>query len=333
METLRKYIQRVILEDEDVLKRWAKKGATGNEEILLKLGLTPVPHGSRDDEFESSFIGEGSYQKAYEVIWKGKRAVAKVTDSESDVDAMLDFNQMKQELPKDLQKHVLNVYDYYDKEDTESDVSIVVVEYLVSIPKSLVRDAWAEFIHIEEDPYRKERTETISREDIEQIVVSAFEEEMKGDRNRNRLLSSKESINKIVDELITMTSNVREYEPGKFTLDKTDVSDLKETLYDVIDKNGILDTTLVYSILEYIQKAVNLLLNKVSFPVAHDYASWMKKKTLRHPDKRVSDFMKFLMYLHENKGIEWYDIHDENIMMRPETGDFVLSDPGLFTFN
>ena len=43
--------------------------------------------------------------------------------------------------------------------------------------------------------------------------------------------------------------------------------------------------------------------------------------------------MNCLLYLKDVYDIKWNDVHEANVMMRPKTGDFVISDSGLFEMN
>lgn len=48
--------------------------------------------------------------------------------------------------------------------------------------------------------------------------------------------------------------------------------------------------------------------------------------------EQARSFYAFLVWLKKYKTIRWEDVHEENVMIRPSTGDIVLSDPGLFFF-
>ena len=47
-------------------------------------------------------------------------------------------------------------------------------------------------------------------------------------------------------------------------------------------------------------------------------------------DKNAREFLRFMEFLNRNFDVEWFDLHDYNIMKRPGGQDWVISDPGLF---
>lgn len=317
MNILKKYIRSLIFEDKELLRKWASETSNVYEKVLNQFGIVPIPHGR-----ESSFLGEGMYQRAFEVIWKNKRAVAKFTDSQPDIDATLDLYYMKNEVPSGLRKHIMRVYDYKDDEDTGIAESLLVVEYLVPLPMNLKRDVFAQFLKGDEDPYKKERVESASIKDVIEVLESVIENFTS---DGEIVTSSKKGIKNLAE--IIRASITFDKEKNKARLN---TNSFYKELIELFTRLGVKLSESEFQLLTHeIYKNVVTMVNRATFPSEMQEPEWMKKKTLRHPDKRVRSFMRFLMFL-EERGVDWADVHDDNIMMRPKTSDIVLSDPGMF---
>jgi hypothetical protein len=69
----------------------------------------------------------------------------------------------------------------------------------------------------------------------------------------------------------------------------------------------------------------------------YTFGSWfsdsrgtISKEDEKTMTKEVRSFVKALLYLVENYGIKWGDLHAKNVMIHPRTGDYVAVDIGLF---
>jgi len=46
--------------------------------------------------------------------------------------------------------------------------------------------------------------------------------------------------------------------------------------------------------------------------------------------KEINDLKRSLLWLRKNRGVEWIDLHQGNVMVQPSTGDLVIIDVGEF---
>lgn len=82
-----------------------------------------------------TLIGRGYFGRVYNVIWKGKPAVAKV-GTKSDAEAWSAILRVKERIPAEYHKHIPQIYEVIKKDS----YSIIVMKKLLPMSKRLVRD-------------------------------------------------------------------------------------------------------------------------------------------------------------------------------------------------
>lgn len=84
--------------------------------------------------------------------------------------------------------------------------------------------------------------------------------------------------------------------------------------------------------LYYISDVLTQLTN--GLPTTHTQLELAQKEQLNPIlySKEFKSFIEFLKYLKKHN-IEYYDMHPNNVMLRPGTNDLVISDPGNYIIN
>ena len=107
---------------EDKLKKPIGKKFSDDENFLIRNNIIPIQIGDN----ETSFIDQGSFSKVYRVIYKGKSAVAKITDWKDDFRKMIVFSSLKDKIPEKYQKHIPIIFDTIN----ENNKFVIVMEEL-----------------------------------------------------------------------------------------------------------------------------------------------------------------------------------------------------------
>lgn len=143
VKQLRKLVNETILEDSQLLSKWASKSDDPFEQWLAANGMTPIPRSNT-----SSRLGSGAYAIAYEVEKNGKRCVAKFVPPH-EVEAYKKVKSIRDGLPSKYSRNILEIYEILDiGADTElygdsyHYEQCVVVEYLVPLSKNVVQSLW-----------------------------------------------------------------------------------------------------------------------------------------------------------------------------------------------
>lgn len=136
LEYLKLLLEEGEVDSESLLKKWASKTKDPNEQLLLKYNIVPIQRGDKD----TSFLGEGVYSSAYEVLYDNKRRVAKITKSKQDISVLNTFNFISNHVPKEVAQHFLNVFDII--QDKESGYYIAIVEYLQPLDSTTRSEFW-----------------------------------------------------------------------------------------------------------------------------------------------------------------------------------------------
>ena len=104
-------------------------GRKNIEKILLKNGIIPL-HISDNN---TSLIGIGSYSKVFRVLYKGKPAIAKISENVYEFDMSIRLFNLKNKLGK-LSKHIMEIYDFVD----DGNFKILICEELKPLNPHLI---------------------------------------------------------------------------------------------------------------------------------------------------------------------------------------------------
>jgi hypothetical protein len=294
-------------EDEDVSNQDIR--------ILRSFGLTPIKGGQ-----ETSLVGEGGYSRVYNVLYKGEQAMAKVTESRSDVTIPVKLERLRRSLPEKFQRHVLHVYAAYQRKATrfEDAVYVLVVEPLLPLSSS---DTTVEkmFKYMCDVPDEDEP-------DVND-VKDIFSDEATTLKSLRRLTKIPE------DTLEAAAEALRKAAEESF--DWFDfIHRGIEALQRVTDPNDVKSINQLLRAFTMIRDSIKTQLLTQLFPCDHpeDEEPVMRRLVDREisGNPELESLLEFLRYLKSEHSISWADMSMNNIMVRPFDRDYVLSDPGLF---
>lgn len=278
------------------------------EEIIKKNNLIPI-----------KYLGKGAYNIVFETIYKGKQAVAKVTQSAADVQNILRLYSLKQSLGK-YSKHILDVFDV--KQD--GPWYIVIVEKLNPVNEHVYK---ALFNYTETNERGEEEEiyswpTNINTKLIHKLVRKIL-------KNPSYRIPEK-FCNKFSKDIAGIYTT---YEPWFIKVDK-DKDSLKKILdlRDNMLKNihlqlkNMIDVDTLNNILDSIRSLIWTLVTE-RFP--HGSVN-VDSEMVAAELPEAQSMIKLLRILKQKYNIDYTDLHHKNIMERPKTHDLVLSDPGLF---
>ena len=289
---LRKLV-RCVLRENETLKKWNLKDE--EDEIghaLAKLGIY-VLHSGEEDKI---LLGQGAFNKVYDVTYKNKHAVARISSSQDEVDALKMFESYKDVVPKKYAKHFPKVYLYFEiSVGSRKNVTLfgAVVEKLQELPPGLKHDLKSQFT------INPHRLAVLDRP----TVISMAKQSSSDPKIQRRMVAF------YFDEILPRVEKLS----GKHI----------DYLDTVIDE--ILPATAEY------RKFYNLLYLSQANEVIGINADEHERRNIlakKNPSKSVRQFNEFLNVLTE-AGLEWDDMHSGNFMMR-KNGDIVIVDPGAF---
>jgi hypothetical protein len=335
---LRELIKLTLLEfkgEEEKLRGWFEDSGDESESLLAKHGLVMLQSPKENERNNvSSMLGRGYYSRAYEVLYKGKRAVAKITKSKKDVETLVHLESLRDKLPERMAKHILKVYETFEiKDDNGITNYVAVIEHLVPMPKSLKTEYWTGDVENKKTNDRKSALLDDSQ-DIASILVDVIVDAIK--KLRSKSLREKMSKLFTAQALRSIKKHVSNDEniADKIKDDdlNTSIDNTERYVKDVLKRSNIVIRKDVMSMIAYdLLYTIGQASKGERFPSnAKDETE--KTLTKLSKDKRIYDLWKTLEYLKSKHGIEWWDVHQENVMVRPSTGDLVISDPGMFEY-
>ncbi len=306
-------------------KRITQDKASYISSKMIERGIIPIVTHREGEPSETSFLGKGAYSKAYEVSYKGKLAVAKVTNSKRDYYSLINLHEMSNSFGKDS-KHIAKVFDYFEVPESPDEgfydhTYVIVVEKLNPINSHIMSMLFPSYHEGESKSYYKQITSQVDIPDLMNKIImhlNANDNEFKklNQFKKDKFLLKLES----VIRRAILTSNT------KIDLDQKLHSNV-EKLFQELEMD--IPGSQFYPISSY--EILDMIGYNVSFPIGKGPFNDPEKKIpyfLNRPETK--SFLSFLIKLHNEFGITWDDLHSSNIMERPVTHDLVISDPGLF---
>ena len=336
-----------------------------SEPYLIEAGIEPIRYIAG---IESEKRQEGTPSKegnVYEVLYKGRLAVAKVLIGFSlpEPETWKRIESIKERLPEDQAKHLPEIYDIIEP---NNHTSIIVMELLNS-PSSHIKKV------LRSKELRGEDTVLQNEEFLSEALSSAFSV------IQDFSLSTDERVNSESFALLeTEADLIRQDIEGeliKKDIKPSDVSKrIQEAASGYIKMFSIDDKDLIRDIGDSVQDKLMRYLNTAPRPVAKYYSARDIDNTVEvlrggpsssntsrneNTDKRLDalhkeraesvysetpeSFLYSERYMPETKGlfsllnslkdfgIEWSDVHANNIMESPATRELVLIDVGFFS--
>ena len=296
--------------------------------ILLNTGCIPLFISKN----KYSLIGAGVYSNVYRVLYKGKSAIAKISENKNEFNKSIELFNLKNKLG-DLEKHILEIYgneEYLNKK-------VLIVEELFPINihldnlfymyknqgalnnfKSYLKllnrkinllneDFYLNFLN--EDDYFKCKEYLLRFNNDLKFLI----------KNQLQILEKFNDENNTA--VIFKITNLRLDFDSKILLF---INELEKILSNIIDIKPISINIKFDSIFNNIKK---ILINEQYFPKSY-YDYKINDKSFLSNLPEVESLMKCLLKL-KSLGIEWDDLHSYNIMERKDH-TLVISDPGLF---
>jgi hypothetical protein len=284
------------------------------EKILERNNIIPI-----------KYLGKGAYNVVFETVYNGKQAVAKLTQSYSDVENLLKLFNLKQSLGK-YSKHILDIYDI--KKD--GPWYIIIAEKLEPINEHVYKALFN---------YREPTTELINGKKKE--IREIFKWPLNIDNKlifkliRKILMKPEYRIpeklcNKYAKDILDIYDTYKQW-----FIDANEEPKPNEKIMSIRDdmlKNirfqfkSIIDVDTLRNILDDL-RALFYTITTERFP--HN-SNNIDSEQIAAELPESQSIIKLLRILRQKYNIDYTDLHHNNIMERPGTRDLVLSDPGLF---
>lgn len=303
------------------LKKWALNHGNDLEKGLAELGYPPIPRGGHN-----SFLGSGVHNSVYEVNYNGKRAAARMSMSKFENAALKEFMSLKDRVPDEYKVHFPVVYEYVDViTPAKKHWTGAILEFLQPLNVHLdfamgpARDKKLAIAKRHEINTIADKNSTVNRK----IFESSYFETL-GDSEKDM----KEKAKKLYEYIRSTAVSV-------ITEDMTG-----EEFYSELFKNLDL-SAYPRPMFRFAEECIgNITAYLTDYTVPHSLTNLKLFKTKKtfdaaiksHPDTKAQKLYEFLNYLHDEMGISWEDVHTGNFMVRPNTGDYVIVDPGKFQF-
>lgn len=266
-----------------------------HEALLLKHDIVPVEFNGKN-----SLVGK-STALVYSVIYEGKDAVAKISTSSYDIEIMQKLHNLKEKLPDKYKKHIAKVFLSFK----DGINYIAVVERLNPLNTHIMELMKANY----DERFLNFALEIFNKELLKELGKILFDDDLHHVYNFF-LDQNKKYKNVIFPANYSRLEKIRSEILSKFKFTQRILND------------NILDN------FEEIRSIYTDLFNKTlisNFPIQHNEEDLVYSEI-----PETAEFLSFLRYLKENFNIQYYDLHEDNIMERPKTRDLVIADPGMF---
>lgn len=334
---VRHYILSVLLEEKgnvDMLRQWAEGSDDPLVHWLISHDIVPIPSGEKD-----SFLGKGIAARAYEVVWRGKRHVAKfIPTNESPI--YTKAMEIKQHVPRVYGRHLPTIFEIFnvDEKTTREAGDVynkefnrcVLVEYLIPVPRNVASSLWKSKSKDTRADITQKRMSGLTKNSsllnklTKGVLSSMHADEALSPFVRNVVVSTIDDLT-IADEL---------YEPGTKPDEISNIVDFyvsTNVKHAGSEAGAFIDDDFDWNEFSHILKGMllNIVLGRI-FPTSRRYGDNPQLAKSFIDDRNVQSLVRTLEYLEETYEFEWHDLHESNIMVRPDTGELVISDVGLF---
>jgi serine/threonine protein kinase len=288
-----------ISAEENLLRKWHEHelvywddNLTLKTDDLIDLGITPIQKQKLYDY--SSFLGAGRFNKSYEGLYNGNHVAIKITTKPQEITAIQEIKQLSKD--KSISKNLPKIYDVKEISKRNTTIYIAIVEFL----KPLGYELKLEFDELSENKselvFNKMKKLLSDKKELENILLVDMPDDIF------------DKINQDYDNIKSKLASMTEYS-------------VVQSLIWIIKKHIKLSQTQEDNIKSYI------------YPFLPENFTIDKKHEKLSPiSPKVNEFINTLTILNDKYGIRYNDLHTGNIMIRPSTGDLVISDFGSFYF-
>ena len=294
------------------------------EEILLKHGLIPLNYSDN----QNSYIARGYYAYAFNILYKGKHLVAKITNKIGNFDASLKLYGVKDSLGEQ-EKHIMKIYDFIEGSEKNHKYEILVCEKLNEAD-----------VHIKNYIFNEPNTNQLDfitkneKENEERFFNFKINNYIKTINIGCKLLQNEDFVGKNFQDP-NLTEIFKEIIDNKIKPHLINLTNEKiESLYygDIniygIFRKELKEKIKSDTIYNFIIKKIMWLFSYIASRFPSSYLNQNEEEDLVFPETK-----SLLICLEKLKklGIKFRDLHDNNIMERNDK-TLVISDPGEFEF-
>lgn len=309
-----------------------------------ELGLDIVPSGSD----QSGFVGAGGYGTVWEVTQDGKRLALKLSDDPDEADTYKKVHEVRNELPPIIAKHLPRIDSFATLEDDKGiEFYAILMEFLVPMPSGTNIEGWRQGNDQELGVWANE----IASKIIPHVDQALWRELMRyGNGSRRSLINKFHGI--VVSKRDWARLKTHEFLKEALTYDPTrqhygfrmTIGDpILSALNNAMQDNRISDeefdelknlkgannwTFIVKNVARRLADVAGLDEKGQAFPESTDMDLSDTKERLENP--KLRSLYLALKWLDRRGVMSWNDVHHENVLMRPGTGDLVVADVGLF---
>jgi len=275
----------------------------------------------------TSFLGSGAYQLAYEVIYKGKRAVLKVQIKNSgDVEITKRLWEIRKGLPEKFKGYIMEVYDVINIGGQLG----IIVEYLEELDAGILGSIESTFN--KGDKFGRLEVLKNNKGMMKAMIDGGIMDVLRRGNQLWRAMGEDKNYVKVLrNAILRKVEEVGVMDAFDFGRMVQIIKEIGEGMGDNWYKRLTLDIS------DEVGRNLMELVHKYAYeplPAFGDsgieHNETLVKAISKTEDEKLRGLVKFLNYLKHEKGIEWGDLHSKNIMQRPGTGELVISDPGYF---
>jgi len=296
-------------------------GRVFNEERLMaRHGILPLD--ASDQGELSSFLGQGGFGKVFRASYKGRQVAVKITNEMQEAEIWSRIQEAMKSAPEELRKHIPTIHKIIKSDDGAGrDVAIIIMEILSPLPWHLYEKLFARYgwpkkalkiplrkiIRDEDVLYNAVkfslRAHRIADEHVSQMAPFLHKELVKMDYSEEHMF---------YDNLKNAVSSaIKEF--GQSKADK--IMKRSTDFYTQSVADGI------YRYLQELSMPGRLPPSGVNR--SEPDPDWLEDMP------ETSSLYSTLKYLRQN-GIQWRDVHENNVLYRKQTGDPVIIDVGLY---
>lgn len=292
------------------------------------------------EQFESSllekagveypkYVNRGEYSKVYLGVFKGKTVVAKLTTSQSDVATANMIVNLRNSVPNEVSKHLLDILNIVtlDEREKEGKIFYVILTEKLVHANPHVRDLLSNLDLDSSEDTADEGVKTKKRsvENLLRSTDSVFEE-MVVNALKSKVTLETAIQGKILAPLVKETLKSLSEDSGNYGAVMSARQKMKTMLSDVDMRNADIE--------DVVRETVNLitrLSKEVQMPMGTGDKYLEDKSThfaALEAMPETKSFVRAVLYLKNNMGLRSVDLNRKNIMERPGSHDLVLADIG-----
>lgn len=292
------------------------------------------------EQFESSllekagvqypkYVNRGEYSKVYLGVFKGKTVVAKLTVSQADVDTANMIVNLRNSVPTEVSKHLLDILDIVtlDERETEGKIFYVILTEKLVHANPHVRDLLSNLDLDTQEETQEEGVKTKKRsvENLLRSTDSVFEE-MVVNLLKKKVDMDKAIEGKILAPIVKETLKTLAEDAGNYDAITSARQKMRNLLDEKLDASPVVIDDMVKETIGLITR----LSREVQMPLG-TRDDIVKDKSPQFAAleamPETKSFVRSIMYL-KNMGLRSVDLNRKNIMERPGTHDLVLADIG-----